>query len=413
MYVKRVAITGLGVISPIGNNMETFKNNVMNGVCGIDYITHFDTSDFKVKIAAEVKEFSITDYIEKSEARRMDIFTQYAVAAAEQAIVDSGICGKVDPHRFGVYVGSGIGGMDSFINATNKLTKDGPRKVSPLFIPMMISNIASGTIAIKFEAKGPSLPVVTACATSTNALGEAFRTIRYGYADAIIAGGTEGAINGLSVAGFTNCMALSTRNIPDDSSIPFDKRRDGFIMGEGAGILILEEYEHAKKRGAKIHGEITGYGNTCDAYHIVAPHPEAEGAINAIRLALEEGQYEKGMRVYYNAHGTSTPLNDKSETLAIKSVFGEKAKEIHISSTKSMTGHMLGAAGAVEAIVSILALQNKRIPPTIGYKEADPECDLNYTPNVSREADIDLAISTSLGFGGHNGVLTFIKGEDE
>lgn len=411
--MRRVVITGLGVISPIGNNVETFKNNVMNGICGIDYITHFDTSDFKVKIAAEVKEFSITDYIEKSEARRMDIFTQYAVAAAEQAITDSGIYGKVDPFRFGVYVGSGIGGMDSFINATNKLTKDGPRKVSPLFIPMMISNIASGTIAIKYEAKGPSLPVVTACATSTNALGEAFRAIRYGYADAIIAGGTEAAINGLSVAGFTNCMALSTRNIPDDSSIPFDKRRDGFIMGEGAGILILEEYEHAKERGAKIHGEITGYGNTCDAYHIVAPHPEAEGAINAIRLALEEGQYEKGMRVYYNAHGTSTPLNDKSETLAIKSVFGEKAKEIHISSTKSMTGHMLGAAGAVEAIVSILALQNKRIPPTIGYKEADPECDLNYTPNVSREADIDLAISTSLGFGGHNGVLTFIKGEDE
>ncbi|MDD4583589.1 MAG: beta-ketoacyl synthase N-terminal-like domain-containing protein, partial [Eubacteriales bacterium] len=239
------------------------------------------------------------------------------------------------------------------------------------------------------------------------------RAIRYGYADAIIAGGTEAAINGLSVAGFTNCMALSTRNIPDDSSIPFDKRRDGFIMGEGAGILILEDYEHAKKRGAKIHGEITGYGNTCDAYHIVAPHPEAEGAINAIRLALEEANYEKGMKVYYNAHGTSTSLNDKSETLAIKSVFGEKAKEINISSTKSMTGHMLGAAGAAEAIVSILALQNNRIPPTIGYKEADPECDLNYTPNVSREADIDLAISTSLGFGGHNGVLTFIKGEDE
>ncbi|MDD2215772.1 MAG: beta-ketoacyl-ACP synthase II [Eubacteriales bacterium] len=413
MYVRRVVITGLGVISPIGNNVETFKNNVMNGICGIDYITHFDTSDFKVKIAAEVKEFSITDYIEKSEARRMDIFTQYAMAAAEQAIADSGISGKVDPHRFGVYVGSGIGGMDSFINATNKLTKDGPRKVSPLFIPMMISNIASGTIAIKYEAKGPSLPVVTACATSTNALGEAFRAIRYGYADAIIAGGTEAAINGLSVAGFTNCMALSTRNIPDDSSIPFDKRRDGFIMGEGAGILILEDYEHAKKRGAKIHGEITGYGNTCDAYHIVAPHPEAEGAINAIRLALEEANYEKGMKVYYNAHGTSTSLNDKSETLAIKSVFGEKAKEINISSTKSMTGHMLGAAGAAEAIVSILALQNNRIPPTIGYKEADPECDLNYTPNVSREADIDLAISTSLGFGGHNGVLTFIKGEDE
>lgn len=409
MHVKRVVITGLGIISPLGNSIEIFHKNLMNGICGIDYITQFDTSDYKVKIAAEVKDFTITDYLEKSEARRMDPFTQYAMAATKQAIDDSGICENVNPHRFGVYVGSGIGGMGSFIAATEKLINSGPRKVSPLFIPMMISNIASGNIAIKYGAKGPSLPVVTACATSTNALGEAFRAIRYGYADAIIAGGTEAATNALSIAGFTNCMALSTRNIPEDSSIPFDKRRDGFVMGEGAGILILEEYEHAKARGAKIYGEITGYGNTCDAYHITAPHPEAEGATNAIRLALEEAGYNENMKVYYNAHGTSTPLNDKTETLAIKNAFGEKAKDIHISSTKSMTGHMLGAAGAVEAIACLLALQDQKIPPTIGYKKADPECDLNYTPNVSVNAEIDFAISTSLGFGGHNGALVIKK----
>ena len=410
--MRRVAVTGLGIISPIGNNIDSFKRNLFDGVCGINFITRFDTTDYKVKIAAEVKDFNAVDFMDRNEARRMDLFSQYAMAASEQAVADSGIIGKIAPDRFGVYVGSGIGGMETMLSSTDKLFNGGPRKVSPLFIPMMISNIASGNIAIKYKAMGPCLPVVTACATSNHALGEAFRAIRYGYADAIIAGGTEAAINPLSIAGFTNSTALSTRNIPDDSSIPFDKRRDGFVIGEGAGILVLEELEHAKNRGAKIYAEITGYGNTCDAYHITAPHPDAEGAVNAINIALNEAGYEQNMGVYFNAHGTSTPLNDKAETFAVKKAFGERAKDIFISSTKSMTGHMLGAAGATEAIACVMALQNQMIPPTIGYKEADPECDLNYTPNASVQAKIDIAISTSLGFGGHNAALAMAKGDD-
>ncbi|NLP31404.1 MAG: beta-ketoacyl-ACP synthase II [Clostridiales bacterium] len=408
--MNRVVVTGMGIISPIGNDINTFRENLLNGVCGIDYITYFDPSDYKVKIAAEVKDFEITEYVTKKEAKRMDRFTQYAIAASDQAVKDSEILGNVDPERFGVYVGSGTGGMETFLSCAEKLFSEGPQRVSPLFIPMMISNIAAGNIAIKYNATGPCLPVVTACATSTHAIGEAFRAIRYGYADAIIAGGSEAAINPLSIAGFTNNMALSKRNIPDDSSIPFDKRRDGFVMGEGAAVLILEEYEHAKARGAKIYAELAGYGNTCDAYHITAPHPEAEGAKNAIILALEEAGYSEDMDVYYNAHGTSTPLNDLSETIAIKKAFGEeKARNIHISSSKSMFGHMLGAAGSSEAIASIIALESNIIPPTIGYKEKDPECDLNYTPNASVEANVDIAISTSLGFGGHNSVIAFLK----
>jgi 3-oxoacyl-[acyl-carrier-protein] synthase II len=409
--LRRVAITGMGVVSPIGNDIETFRKNLLDGICGIDYITRFNADDFKVKIAAEVKDFQVTDYVDKSEARRMDLFTQYAVVAAKEAVEQSGIFGKVEPERFGVYVGSGIGGMDTLVSTMEKFMNGGSRKVSPLFIPMMISNMASGNIAIQYNAMGPCLPVVTACATSSHAIGEAYRAIRFGYADAIIAGGSEAAINGLAVAGFTNSTALSTRNIPNESSIPFDARRDGFVIGEGAGILILEEYEHAKSRGAKILGEIVGYSNTCDAYHITAPHPEAEGAANAIRLALEEAGYTREMKLYYNAHGTSTPLNDKAETIALKKVLGEEAaREIYISSTKSMTGHMLGAAGAVEAIACLIALKTGEIPPTIGYKEPDPDCDLNYTPNKKAKADVDLAVSTSLGFGGHNAALVFRKG---
>lgn len=409
--MRRVVITGMGVVSPIGNNIEIFENNLLAGECGIDFISKFDTEDFKVKIAAEVKDFQAADYIDKQEARRMDMFSQYAVVSAIEAVAQSGIEGQVAPERLGVYVGSGIGGMDTFVNTTEKLLNGGPRKVSPLFIPMMISNMAAGNIAIKFGAKGPCLPVVTACATSSHAIGEAFRAIKFGYADAIIAGGSEAAINPLALAGFTNSTALSTRNDPKDSSIPFDKRRDGFVMGEGAGMVIMEEYENAKKRGANIIAELIGYGNTCDAYHITAPHPEAEGAANAIKLALDEAGFEQGMKIYYNAHGTSTPLNDKGETEAIKKVFGDKAKEIHISSTKSMTGHMLGAAGAVEVIACSIALNKNEIPPTIGYKEPDPECDLNYTPNHKVKANVDLAISTSLGFGGHNAALVIKKGE--
>ena len=408
--MRRVVITGMGIISPIGNTVNEFAENMLAGKCGIDYISRFDTSDFKVKIAAEVKDFDILDYVDRSDARRMDIFTQYAMAAASQALKDSGIEGKIASERLGVYVGSGIGGMDTLISTIVKQHEGGPRKVSPLFIPMMISNMAAGNIAIKYRAKGPCLPVVTACATSSHAIGEAFRAIKHGYTDGIIAGGAEATINPVALAGFTNSTALSTRNDPLDSSIPFDLRRDGFVMGEGAAIVVLEEFEHAVKRGAKIYGEITGYGNSCDAYHITAPHPEAEGAVNALKLALNEASYTEDMRIYYNAHGTSTPLNDKAETDALKIVLGqEKAKSIHISSTKSMTGHMLGAAGAVEVIACSIALGKGEIPPTIGYKEADSDCDLNYTPLVKVKAEVDLALSTSLGFGGHNAVLALKK----
>ncbi|MDD2483401.1 MAG: beta-ketoacyl-ACP synthase II [Eubacteriales bacterium] len=412
MHVKRVVITGMGALTPIGNTVDEFSKNVMGGKCGIDFITKFDASTFKVKVAAELKNFDATDYLEKNEVRKMDAFTQYAVIAAEQAVTDSGIVGNIAPERLGVYIGSGIGGMDTFINQTEKLLSGGERKVSPFFIPMMISNMASGTVAIRSGAKGPCLPIVTACSTSTHEIGEAFRAIKHGYADAIIAGGAEATINPLCVAGFTNMTALSTKNIPLESSIPFDLRRDGFVVGEGSAVIVLEEMEHAKARGAKIYAEVVGYGNSCDAYHITAPHPDAEGAAAAIRIALKEASYEDGMKIYYNAHGTSTPLNDKAETVAIKKVFEEKAKDIRISSTKSMTGHMLGAAGAIEAIVCALTLSKGMIAPTIGYKEKDPDCDLDYTPNHCVEAEVDLAISTSLGFGGHNGVLAFRKFED-
>ena len=413
--MRRVAVTGLGVITPIGSDVETFYANLVNGVNGIDFITRFDTSEYKVKVAAEVKDFNIDDYVKKSESRRMDLYAQYAVAAAVQAVQSSGIIGEVSDNRLGVYIGSGIGGISTFVSETENLLTGGPRRVSPLFIPKIISNIAAGLVAIRFNALGPSLPVVTACATSTHTIGEAFRAIKYGYADAIIAGGSEATIIPLAVAGFTNCMALSTRNDPYSSSIPFDNRRDGFVMGEGAGIVVLEEYEHAVSRGATIYAELSGYGNTCDAYHITAPHPEARGAAEAIRLSLSEAGIEypgelDPNTIYFNAHGTSTPLNDAAETLAIKSAFGKSAWDIHISSTKSMTGHMLGAAGAVEAIASIMALQKGIIPPTIGYEQADEACDLNYTPNHSTEADIGIALSCSLGFGGHNGVLSFTKG---
>lgn len=406
-------MTGLGIISPVGCDKDTYFENLINGVNGIGFITRFDTSEYKVKVAAEVRGFDILDYVEKGEARRMDLYTQYAVAAAQQAVADSGIIGTVEPKRFGVYVGSGIGGIMTLLNENEKLLRGGPRKVSPLFIPMMIGNIAAGTIAMRHDAQGPCLPVVSACATSTHTIGEAFRTIRYGHADAAIAGGSEAAINPLSVAGFTNCMALSTRNDPDFSSIPFDRRRDGFVMGEGAGILVLEEYEHAKSRGATIYAELSGYGNTCDAYHITAPHPESKGAAEAIRIALAESGYTGPCAgIYYNAHGTSTPQNDAAETLAVKKAFGDGAKDIRISSTKSMTGHMLGAAGAAEAIAAVLALKNGIIPPTIGYREPDEECDLDYTPNKSVRADIEIAISASFGFGGHNGVLVFSRAVD-
>lgn len=407
--MKRVVITGLGVVSPVGNTVSDFWGNLLAGKNGIGPITRFDTTDYKVKIAAEVKDFDPLLYMEKNDVRRSDLYSHYAVAAASQAMDESKITGNIAPERLGVYMGSGIGGIQTFSTETQKLLEKGPGRVSPFFVPMMISNIGAAMVAIKYNAQGPCLPVVTACATSNHAIGEAFRAIKYGYADAIIAGGSEASINPIAVAGFTNCMALSTTNDPENSSMPFDKRRDGFVMGEGAGALLLEEYEHALARGAKIYAEISGYGNTCDAYHITAPHPDALGGSRAIRLAIEEGGLQGEEKIYINPHGTSTPLNDKTETLAIKQALGEKAYHIPISSTKSMTGHMLGAAGAVEAIVCIKAMESGKIPPTIGYKVPDEECDLDYVPNVMRNYDANMALSISLGFGGHNACIAMNK----
>ena len=410
--MKRVVVTGMGCITPVGNDISTFWSSIVAGKNGIGPITRFDTTDFKAKLAAEVKDFDPNLYMEKAEIRKSDLFAQYGMAAAYQAVQDSGILGKAAPERLGVYVGSGIGGIITFTEEVIKLHDKGPRRVSPLFIPTMIANMAAGNIAIKFKAQGPCVPVTTACATGSTAIGEAYRAIRGGYADAIIAGGAEAAIGPTGVAGFINCMALSSSTDPDVASIPFDRRRNGFVMGEGAGILILEEYEHAKARGAKIYAEMCGYGSTCDAYHMTAPDPEAGGAARAILDAIKESGMEGETKVYFNAHGTSTPLNDKSETVAIKKAFGDNAYKILISSTKSMTGHMLGATGGVEAIASILALKEGIVPPTIGLKEPDPDCDLDYVPLVARKAEIKLALSENLGFGGHNACVAFKKCED-
>lgn len=402
----RVVITGAGVISPVGNGAEAFFQSLTEGVCGIGPITRFDTEDYKVKVAAEVKGFDPEAAgIDRAQARRTDLFAQYAMAAAIQAVADSGIEGAVAPERLGVYVGSGIGGMQTFVQETEKLLNRGPGRVSPFFVPMMIGNMAAGNIAIRFNAQGPCLPVVTACATSSHAIGEAFHAIKYGLADAIIAGGAEATIIPLAVAGFSNMKALSESEDPNQASLPFDARRGGFVMGEGSGIVVLEAYERAVKRGAKIYAEVVGYGNTCDAYHITAPQAEGIGAANAIRLALEEAGYA-GEKLYINAHGTGTPMNDKVETLAIKKAMGEEAaRKALISSTKSMTGHMLGAAGGVEAVACAMALKTGVVPPTIHLNEPDPECDLNYVPNQAVKADIEMAISSSLGFGGHNAVI--------
>jgi len=408
--MKRVVITGMGAITPIGKNVPEYWDGLMKGKNGIAPITSFDTTDYKATLAAEVKDFDPTEYMDKGEARKLDRFVQFALVSAEEAVKDSGIMGNVDPDRFGVYYASGIGGFNTFCEEDRKLVEKGAKRVSPHFIPKLILNLSAGNIAIKYNATGPCISAVTACATGTTNIGEAYRAIRHGYADAIIAGGAEAAIVDLGVAGFTNCMALCTGTDPETASIPFDARRSGFVMGEGAATLILEEYEHAVKRGAKIYGEICGYGSTCDAYHVTAPSPDASGAAKAIKNALEEAGALGNTEIYINAHGTSTPLNDKTETLAIKTVYGEEdAHKVSISSTKSMTGHMLGAAGAAEAIASVLALQNGMIPPTIGYKEADPECDLDYTPNVAKKRDIEYAASVSLGFGGHNACLVFKK----
>ncbi|MBR1821767.1 MAG: beta-ketoacyl-ACP synthase II [Clostridia bacterium] len=404
--MKRVVITGAGVVSPVGSGAEAFFENLTQGVCGIGPITRFNTEGYKVKVAAEVKDFDPEAAgIDRAQAKRTDLFAQYAMAAAIQAVEDSGIEGTVAPERLGVYVGSGIGGMQTFVQETEKLLNRGPARVSPFFVPMMIGNMAAGNIAIRFNAQGPCLPVVTACATSSHAIGEAFRAIKYGHADAVIAGGAEATIIPLAVAGFANMKALSESEDPEAASLPFDARRAGFVMGEGSGIVVLEEYAHAVHRGAKILAEICGYGNTCDAYHITAPQPEGVGGANAIKLALSEAGYS-GEKLYINAHGTGTPMNDKMETQAIKTALGETvARAALISSTKSMTGHMLGAAGGVEAIACAMALKNGVVPPTIHLDQPDPACDLNYVPNAAVKVDIEMALSSSLGFGGHNAVI--------
>ncbi len=407
--MRRVVITGMGCVTPIGNDVPAFWESLKNGKCGIGPITHFDTTDYKVKVAGEVKDFDPLQYMEKSEIRKFDVFCWYAMAAATQAVEESGIKDTLPPQRIGTYFGSGIGGMSTFAEEQKVLMEKGPRRVSPFFVPGMIINMAGGLIAIKYNFQGASIPIVTACATGNNAIGEAYRAIKHGYLDAVLTGGAEAAIIPIGVAGFSNMKALSTTEDPAAACVPFDARRNGFVMGEGAGALVLEEYEHAVARGAKIYGELCGYGVSCDAHHITAPHPEGLGGAAALTMALEEaGGCEDFSKLYINAHGTSTPLNDSGETKAIKKALGEEAAhKCMVSSTKSMTGHMLGAAGAVEAIASVLAVKEGIVPPTIGYQEPDPECDLDYVPNVAREAQVDLALSASLGFGGHNAYLAF------
>ena len=415
---KKVVVTGMGVVSPVGNNVADFWKNLLDGVCGIDFIKAFPTDDLPVKIAGEVKDFNPAEHgIEPAFARKQDKFTVYAVAAANEAMKQAGLDskegGNIDPFRLGVYVGSGIGGFTTQYRETEKMIKDGAKWISPLFIPTMISNIAAGNVAIRNNACGPSLDIVTACATSTHAIGEAYRAIKHGYADAIIAGGAEAATIPLGIAGFANAKALSKAEDPKYASLPFNLNRGGFVMAEGAGMLVLEEYEHAKARGAQIFAEVVGYGNTNDAHHVTAPRPDGVTQAKAIEEALKEAGFDgEKDTLYINAHGTGTHLNDASETAAFKLAMGEEnARKAHISSTKSMTGHMLGAAGAVEAIASILALKNGIVPPTINLDTPDPECDLNYTPNKPEKVDLTIAISDSLGFGGHNGCVAFRKAE--
>ena len=417
---KRVVITGMGVISSVGNDVKTFWQNLKDGVCGIEVIDEFPTDQLPVKIAGKVKNFDPEAYgMDKPFVRKQDRFTQFGMAAAYQAMEDSGLKAEgeaqnIDPFRLGVYVGSGIGGFEVQYRETAKMLEDPSGQwISPLFIPTMISNIAAGHIAIKHHAQGPCLDIVTACATSSHCIGEAFRTIQAGHADAIIAGGCENATIPLGIAGFANAKALTRVENPKYASLPFNKNRQGFVMGDGAGILVLEELEHAKARGAKIYGEMVGYGNTCDAYHATAPRPDGTTQAKCITLALEQGGFDKEKdNLYINAHGTGTHLNDVAETIAYKAALGDFAYKAHISSIKSMTGHMFGAAGAAEAIATVLALKEGIIPPTINLDCPDPECDLDYTPNVALKSDITIGISDSLGFGGHNACVAFRRYED-
>lgn len=411
---KRCVITGLGAVTPLGNTVDSFWDGIKNGVCGIDYIKKFDTSEFKVKIAAEVKDFNPELYMSKKDVKRNDLFAIYGMAAGVQAFEDSGIdMEKEDADRVGVIVGSGVGGLMTMEEQVRRMDAKGPSRVSPMFITMTIGNMVAGNIAIRIGAKGVCEDIVTACATGNNCIGTAFRNIKHGYLDVCVAGGAEGSICEVGVAGFTNLTALTTEEDPKKACRPFDKERNGFVMGDGAGILVLEELEHAVARGARIYGEIVGYGASCDAYHVTLPDPEGRGGAKAMQLAMKEAGIAPEQVDYINAHGTSTPANDVGETKAIKLALGEEAaKKTAISSTKSMTGHLLGAAGAIEAICCVKALQEGFLPPTINYHTPDEECDLDYIPNQGREAkDAVYALSNSLGFGGHNAVLCFKKWE--
>ena len=415
---RRVVITGMGVITPVGNNLTDFWNSLVEGKCGIDLIKGFDEYDLPISVAGQIKDFNPEECgLDRNDVRRNDPYCQFALAAANEAMKDSGLVSgeHVAPERLGVYIGAGIGGLQTFFNESEKLIKEGVRRISPLFVPMMIGNIAAGNVAIKYNAQGVCLPVVTACATGTHAIGEAFRAIKHGYADAIITGGAEATVHPLAIGGFANSKALSRSTDPLKASIPFNINRSGFVMGEGAGVMVLETLESAMKRGAKIYAEVVGYGNSCDAHHVTAPSPDGVPASRAIKLSLDEAGFDAEKDVLYiNAHGTSTPLNDKTETAAIKLAMGEEAaRKAMISSTKSMTGHMLGATGAVELIASALTLKTGIVTPTIGLDEPDPECDLDYTPNVARKADVTIAISTALGFGGHNGCVALRKWNEE
>ena len=408
---KRVVITGMGVTSPVGTGVDKFWNNIQNGYNGIGPITQFDTTDYAVHFAGEVTDINLEDYFSKKERRKLDRFVQFALIASDEAIKSANFdFDTIDKERVGVIIASGIGGLHTLEQEKMVLHNKGPKRVSPFFIPKLISDIAAGHVSIKYGLKGINYSVASACASSNHSIALALRHIRYGDADVVISGGAEATITPLGISGFTQLRALSTRN--DDfetASRPFDKTRDGFVVAEGSGIIVLEEYEHAKKRNAKIYAEIVGAGMTSDAFHITAPSEDGDGAIRSMKMALEDGNLKPDDISYINAHGTSTPLNDKIETKAIKSVFGENTKNISISSTKSMTGHMLGATGAVEAIVSVKALENDVIPPTINLKYPDPECDLNYTPNIKINKPVNAVLSNTFGFGGHNSTLLFKK----
>lgn len=411
---QRVVITGLGVITPVGNSVADFWNNLVAGNCGIDKIKGYEEFDLPIHVAGQVKDFDpAANGLDAGNVRRSDMYCQFAMAAAYQAMMDSGLVSgeNVEPERLGTYIGSGIGGMQTFVAETGKLLNEGVHRISPLFVPMMIGNIASGNVAIKFNAQGVCLPVVTACATGTHAIGEAYRAIKHGYADAIIAGGAEASVHPLAIGGFANSKALSRSEDPKKASLPFNLNRGGFVMAEGAGVMVIESLENAQKRGAKIYAEVVGYGNSCDAHHYTAPRPDGLAASRAIKQSLDEAGFDADKDLLYiNAHGTGTPLNDKSETVAIKLALGEDvARKAMISSTKSMTGHMLGATGAVELIASALTLKNGVVTPTIGLDTPDPDCDLDYVPNEARKADVTIAISNSLGFGGHNGCVALRK----